>query len=152
LVDGQRRITCSFENLKKINKQIFFIDNIDNTIMPPKALFPSIIKTRTKNKGVHPGDAMKKDDDGNPKPKRRTTAEMNEVRRQQELAKQIAEQNSRNAIAAVGLVEDSLRDEDIARLTRPNRQLENIPAFRPPASVTKGKDFSMRITMPSYNG
>jgi hypothetical protein len=106
LVDGQRWITCSFANLKKINKQIFFID------------------------------AMKKDDDGNPKPKRQTTAEMNEVCHQQELAKQIAEQNSQNAIAAVGLVEDSLRDKDIARLTRPNCQQENIPAFRPPASVT----------------
>ena len=120
--------------------------------MPPKALFPSIIKTRTKNKDVHPGDAMKMDDDGNPKPKRRTTAEMNEVRRQQELAKQKAKQNSLNAIAAVGLVEDSLRNEDIARLTRPNRQLENIPAFRPPASETKGKVYFIRITMPSDNG
>ena len=110
--------------------------------MGPKATFPSIIKTRPKNKDTHPGEA--KDDDGNPKPKRRTPAEMKEVRRQQELAQQIAEQNSRNAIAAVGSVEDSLREEDIARQTRPNRQLENVPAFRPPASVTKGKDSSKR--------
>ena len=84
--------------------------------MAPKATFPSIIKTRPKNKDAHPGEA--KDDDGNPKPKRRTPAEMKEVHRQQGLAR---EQNSQNAIAAVGSVEDSLREEDIARLTRPNR-------------------------------
>ena len=108
--------------------------------MAPKATFPSIIKTRPKNKDAHPGEA--KDDDGNPKPKRRTPAEMKEVRRQQGLARQVAEQNSQNAIAAVGSVEDSLREEDIARLTRPNRQLENVPAFRPLASVKKGKDSS----------
>lgn len=52
--------------------------------MAPKATFPSIIKTRPKNKDAHPGEA--KDDDGNPKPKRRTPAEMKEVRRQQGLA------------------------------------------------------------------
>ena len=110
--------------------------------MPPKALFPSIIKTHPKNKDIHPGEVINQDDHGNPKPKRRTAAEMKEVRHQQELARQVAEENSQNAIAAVGSVEDSLREEDIARLTRPNRQLENIPAFRAPASATKGKDSS----------
>ena len=108
--------------------------------MPPKAIFPSIIKTRPKNKDIHPGEVINQDDHGNPKPKRRTPAEMKEVRHQQELARQVGEDISQKAIAAVGSVEDSLREEDIARLTRPNRQLENIPAFRAPASATKGKD------------
>lgn len=110
--------------------------------MPPKAIFPSIIKTRPKNKDIHPGEVINQDDHGNPKPKRRTPAEMKEVRHQQELARQVGEDISQKAIAAVGSVEDSLREEDIARLTRPNRQLENIPAFRAPASATKGKDSS----------
>jgi hypothetical protein len=129
-----------------INKQkkISSITSITHTIMAPKAIFSSIIKTRPKNKNAHPGEAMNKDDDGNQKPKRRTPAEMKEVRQQQELAQQVAEQNPQNAIAAVGSVEDSLREEDIARLTRPNRQRENVPAFRPPASVTKAKGFSKK--------
>jgi hypothetical protein len=103
--------------------------------MPPKATFSSIIKTRAKNKDIHPGDVVNHDDDGNPlaPAKRRTPEEIKEVRRQQEQAQ-------REAITAVGLVEDSLREEDIARLTRPNRQLENVSAFRPPATIKKGKD------------
>jgi hypothetical protein len=117
--------------------------SIDNAIMPPKATFPSIIKTRPKNKNIHPGEIVNHDDDGNPQsppPKRLTTKEKNELHRQQEIAKKKNEQNSQNAIAAVGLVEDSLREEDIARQTRPNRQLENVPAFRPVVSIKKGKD------------
>ena len=112
--------------------------------MAPKAIFPSIIKTRPKNKDTHPGEAVNKDDNGNLKPKRRTPAEMTMVRHQEELVRQEAEQNLRDAIAAVGSVEDSLREEDIAWLTRPNRHLEKIPAFRPPASVRKDKDFSSK--------
>ena len=116
---------------KKINKHTF----IDNAIMPPKATFSSIIKTRPKNKNIHPGDVVNHDDDGNPlaPPKRRTPEEIKEIRRQQD-------QDQKKAIAAVGLVEDSLREEDIARLTRPNRQLENVPAFRPPVAIKNGKD------------
>lgn len=69
---------------------------------------------------------------------RRTPKEIKEAQRQQELAQKIAEKNSQNMIAAVGLVEDRLREEDIARQTRPNRQLENVPAFRPPVNKKKG--------------
>ena len=119
-------------NKEKINKHTF----IDNTIMPPKATFASIIKTRPKNKDIHPGEVVKHDDDGIPKalpPRRKTPKE----RRQQELAQETAEKISQNAIAAVGLVEDSLREEDISRQTRPNRQLENVPAFRPPVTIEK---------------
>ena len=112
--------------------------------MAPKATFPSIIKTCPKNKDVHPGDTINKDDDGNPKPKHQTPAEIKEVRRQQELAQQVAEQNSQNAIAAVGSVEDSLHKEDITWLTRPNHQLENVPVFWPPVSITKGKNSSRK--------
>jgi hypothetical protein len=110
--------------------------------MPPKATFASIIKTRPKNKGIHPGEVVNHDDDGIPKalpPMRKTAKEIKETRRQQELEQKTAEQKSQNAIAAVGLVEDSLREEDIARQTRPNRQLENVPAFRPPVAIEKGK-------------
>ena len=130
---------------EKKNKQTF----IDKAIMPPKPPFPSIIKTRTKNKDIHPGDVANHDDNGNPvdlpplpvgKPRRRTPKEMKEARLQQELAKKKAEENIQNAIATVGLVEDSLREEDIARQTRPNRQLENVPAFRPPVTIKNGKD------------
>jgi hypothetical protein len=111
--------------------------------MPPKATFASIIKTRAKNKNIHPGDIANHDDDGvplAPPPKRRTPKEIKEDHHQQEVAQKVAERNSQNAIAAVGLVEDSLREEDIARQTRPNRQLENVPAFRPPVNIKKGKD------------
>lgn len=69
---------------------------------------------------------------------RRTPKEIKEGQRQQELARKIAEKNSQDAIAAVGLVEDRLREEDIARQTRPNRQLENVPTFRPPVNIKKG--------------
>ena len=69
---------------------------------------------------------------------RRTPKEIKEAQRQQELAQKIAEKNSQNMIAAVGLVEDRLREEDIARQTRPNRQLENVPAFRPLVNIKKG--------------
>ena len=113
--------TCSFAYQEKINKHTS-INNIDNAIMAPKATFPSIIKTCPKNKDVHPGDAIN-NDDGNPKPKCQTPAEMKEVHHQQELAQQVAKQNSQNAIAAVGSVEDSLCKEDIAWLTCPNHQL-----------------------------
>ena len=112
--------------------------------MAPKATFPSIIKTCPKNKDVHPGDTINKDDDGNPKPKHQTPAEIKEVCCQQELAQQVAEQNSQNAIAAVGSVEDSLHKEDITWLTRPNHQLENVPVFWPPVSITKGKNSSRK--------
>src|SRR5271169_466603 len=112
--------------------------------MPPKAAFASIIKTRPKNKDVHPGNVVNHDDDGNPKPKRRTPEEVKKVHHQQEIAQKTAEQNIQNAIAVVGLVEDSLREEDIARQTRPNRRLENVSAFRPPASAAKRKDSSKK--------
>ena len=102
--------------------------------MPPKATFASIIKTCAKNKNIHPGDVVNHDDDGNPlaPPKRRTPEEIKEDRRQQEHAQ-------KKAITAVGLIEDSLREEDIARQTRPNRQLENVSAFRPPITIKSGK-------------
>jgi len=55
--------------------------------MAPKAAFSSIIKTRPKKKDAHPSDAINKDNNGNPKPKCRSPAEMKEVRRQQEQAR-----------------------------------------------------------------
>ena len=119
----------------KTNKAPTFIDN---TIMPPKPTF-SIIKTRTKNKDVHPGEVMHKDDHGNLKPKRRSPAEMKEVRHQEELARKEAEKDSRNAIVEASLIEDRLREEDIAWQTPPNRQLEAVPAFRPPACTVQNK-------------
>ena len=109
--------------------------------MPPKGTFPSIIKTRAKNKNIHPGQVVCHDDDGRPKeppPMHRTPKEIKEGQRQQELAQKIAEKNSQDAIAAVGLVEDRLREEDIACQTHPNHQLENVPTFRPPVNIKKG--------------
>ena len=111
--------------------------------MPPKPTF-SIIKTRTKNKDVHPGEVMHKDDHGNPKPKRRSPAEMKEVRHQEALARKEAEKNSRDAIVEASLIEDRLREEDIARQTPPNRQLEAVPAFRPPAYTVQSKKTSRK--------
>ena len=40
----------------------------------------------------------------------------------------------------MALVEDSLREEDNARLTCPNRRLENVPAFHPPVTIKNVKD------------
>ena len=91
---------------------------------------------------THPGEVVNHDDDGNPitLPKCRTPEEIKEARNQQEQAKKKSERNTQNAIAVVGLVEDSLREEDIARQTRPNRQLENVPSFQPPITIKKGRD------------
>ena len=98
--------------------------------MPPKATFSSFIKTRAKNKDIHPGNVVNHDGDGNPLalPKRRTPEEIKELHCQQELAQ-------KKAIAAVGLVEDNLHEEDIACMTRPNCQLENVSAFWPPVTI-----------------
>ena len=128
------------ENCWKTNKGLTFIDN---TIMPPKPTF-SIIKTRTKNKDVHPGEVMHKDDHGNPKQKHRSPAEMKEVHHQEELARKEAEQDSQYAIIEASLVEDRLREEDIARQTPPNRQLEAVPAFRPPPCTSQNKKTSRK--------
>ena len=108
---------------------------IDNAIMPPKATFSSIIKMCAKNKDIHPGNVVNHDDDGNPLalPKHRTPEEIKELRHQQELAQ-------KKAITAVGLVEDNLREEDIARMTCPNCQLENVSAFWPPVTIKNRKN------------
>ena len=87
---------------------------------------------------------MHKDDHGNPKPKRRSPAEMKEVRHQEELARKEAEKNSRDAIVEASLIEDRLREEDIARQTPPNHQLEAVPAFRPPAYTVQSKKTSRK--------
>ena len=103
--------------------------------MPPKATFSSIIKTCAKNKDIHPGNVVNHDDDGNPLalPKHWTPEEIKELHRQQELAQ-------KKAIAAMGLVEDNLREEDIACMTHPNRQLGNVSAFQPPVTIKNGKN------------
>ena len=111
--------------------------------MPPKPSF-SIIKTRTKNKDVHPGEVMHKDDHRNPKLKRWSPAEMKEVRHQEELAQKEAEKDSRNVIIEARLVEDHLREEDIAQQTPPNHQLEAVPAFWPPPCTLQNKKTSRK--------
>ena len=40
----------------------------------------------------------------------------------------------------MGLVEDNLCEEDIAHMTRPNHQLENISAFQPPVTIKNRKN------------
>ena len=103
--------------------------------MPPKATFSSIINMHAKNKVIHPGNVVNHDDDGNPLalPKRWTPEEIKELHCQQELAQ-------KKAIAAVGLVEDNLCEEDIAHMTCPNHQLENISAFQPPVTIKNRKN------------
>ena len=83
-----------FWNKEKTNKHIF----INNTIMPPKVTFSSIIKTCPKNKDVHPSNVVNHNDDGNPKSKCQTPEEIKEVHYQWEVAQKTTEQNSQNAI------------------------------------------------------
>jgi galactose-1-phosphate uridylyltransferase len=96
--------------------------------MPPRmstsSMFQSVIRTRARNKNVHPGEPDQAT-------KRRSHAEIEEIRAQK--AEQQKEQENRQskALVYVANVEDKLRQDDIDRQKSAEQPKAPTPVFRP---------------------
>ena len=98
--------------------------------MAPKAApspFQSVIRTRTKNKDVHPGEPHNALTN-----KRRSAVEMKEAREQELLETQAAQKKQADLLNNAAAIEDELCQQDIKRVsTSCQGRPATVPAFCP---------------------
>ena len=96
--------------------------------MAPKSTtalkFQSIIRTRNKNKNVHPGEPDQV-------AKRRSQAEMEEIRAQKAAENAKEEKRLQSAIAKAASIEDDLREDEEACEKAAKGPKPSVAAFRP---------------------
>jgi hypothetical protein len=95
-------------------------------------MFQSVIRTREKNKNVHPGEPDQAT-------KRRSHAEVEEIRAQKVAEQKVEANRQTEALANAAHVEDQLRQDDIDRQRFGERPKVPTPVFRPEPQAEKIK-------------
>ena len=102
--------------------------------MPPLATsalkFQSIIRTRDRNKTIHPGEPDQV-------AKRRSQAEVEEGRIQKAAEKANEAERQKSAIAKAAQIEDDLQEDEVARERAAKEAKASIAAFRPKITPPK---------------
>jgi hypothetical protein len=87
-------------------------------------MFQSVIRTRERNKNVHPGEPDQTT-------KRRSHAEIQEIKAQKIIEQKVEEDRQSKALANAAHVEDMIRQDDIDRQRFAEQPKIPTPVFRP---------------------